>query len=170
MNVTTATSRRRLPYWGVLVAALAVLVAGMAVISIGVGSESGGVTSVRVRPLFPGGFAKATPMPADVQSAFATEGLTLTPAAADLAAPRFGRYGSHVVAGFRLAGPSAMLIVVFDRPEPLAAEQLAGTMASGRDASEAAGSVYVEYRLAGLDRATAARVKHAFRLAATSSP
>lgn len=115
-----------------------------------------------MRPLLPGRLFGAELTSAAVERAFAAEGLRLAPAGSDLDADRFGRLRPRIAAAFELSGPSAMLVVLFDRPEPRA-PMLVKDMAGDRDNGEAAGRVYVEYRASGLDSSTAAAVRLAFR-------
>ena len=141
---------------------VAVVAVAWAVTSIAVGSGASGGASVRVWPLFPGHLYSATPTPAEIQDAFAAEGLALAPAGADLDAARLGPLRSHVTAAFELSGRSGMLLVLFDRPEPrvpMSVEDMAGN----RDNGEAAGRIYVEYRSPALSAPTAAAVRRAFR-------
>jgi hypothetical protein len=140
---------------------VAIIVAAWAIVSIGVSTGSGGSTSVTVRPVIPARFHTAAPTAGALRAAFAAEGLTLQPAGADLEAARFGRLRPHIAAAFELSGRSEMLVVLFDRPEPIAASLVKAT-AGDRDNGESAGRVYVEYRSSALSSPTATRVRRAF--------
>jgi hypothetical protein len=160
---TVAGQRRRVSPWVVVAGIVAVVALAWAVTSIAVGSGvSSGSNSVGIRPLFPLRLYRATPTPAEIQGAFATEGLSLAPAGSDLDAARLGPLRSHVVAAFELPGRSGMLVVLFDRPEPRSPMKVED-MAGGRDNGEGAGRVYVEYRSTALSASTAAAVRRAFR-------
>jgi hypothetical protein len=112
--------RRRVPSWWVVLGTVAIVAVAWAVTSLAVGSGASGGRSVRVRPLLPGRLFGAELTSAAVERAFAAEGLRLAPAGSDLDADRFGRLRPRIAAAFELSGPSAMLVVLFDRPEPRA--------------------------------------------------
>ncbi len=148
--------------WIVVAGIVASVAVAWAVTSIAVGSGVSSTASVRVRPLLPLHLYRAAPTPAEIQDAFAAEGLSLVPAGSDLDAARLGPLRSHVAAAFQLPGRSGMLVVLFDRPEPRAPMRVKDT-AGNRDNGEAAGRIYVEYRSTALSAATAAAVRRAFR-------
>jgi hypothetical protein len=153
------------PDWVVIVGIVGIVGIAWATTSLSTGSgvESRG-HSMRVRPLFSARFYRATPAPAEIESAFAAEGLALRPAGSEIDASRFAPLRPHIVAAYRMAGPSLILVVLFDRPEPRAPMKLGvGGVMGGRNNGEAAGRVYVEYRSTTLDGATAAAVRRAFR-------
>jgi len=148
--------------WVVVAGIVAIVAVAWAATSVATSTGQGGSTSVQVRPLLPGHLYSATPTPAEIQDAFAAEGLALAPAGADLDAARLGPLRSHVAAAFELSGRSGMLVVLFDRPEPRAPMSVED-MAGNRDNGEAAGRIYVEYRSMALSASTAAAVRRAFR-------
>ena len=141
---------------------VAIVAVAWAVTSLATGTGSGGLTSGTIRPLMPGRLHAAAPTAAELEAAFAAEGLSPAPAGSELGAARFAPLRRHIVAAFTLPGRAAMLVVLFDRPEPRAPMKLVvEDMPRRRDNGEAAGRVYVEYRLGGLDDATAAAVRRA---------
>jgi hypothetical protein len=162
MNVATVTEKRRgRPSFALILGVVGAALVAWAIVSIGVSTESTGSSGLTVRPLLPARFHTAAPTPSTLKAAFAAEGVTLQPAGADLEAARFGRLRPHIAAAFELAGRSQMLVVLFDRPEPIAASRVK-TTAGDRDNGESAGRIYIEYRSSGLSSAAAARLRRAF--------
>jgi hypothetical protein len=159
---TVTGQRRRVPSWRVVLGIVAIVAVAWAVLSLGSGEGAGGVTAGSIHPLLPGRLYREPVTPVQVVHAFAAEGLPLTPTAPDLEPGRFRRLRSHMVAAYELSGRSAMLIVLFDRPEPRAATTVRD-MGAGRDFNEAAGRVYIEYDASGLNATTASAVRRAFR-------